>query len=106
MPRAMSPKNTPKADDNIMIRLTMGQLKALISTEVKKQFEEITGEDVTKQQLSSIEVELKSVKAELKSMKAELKEVSDRLEIMERRLDHFDLVVFALLEASLAERTA
>ena len=78
---AMSPKNTPEADANIPIRLTMGRLKALIATEVKK--------------------ELAPTNAELAATKAELAATKARLKIVERRLNQYELIIFARQEASL-----
>ena len=92
---AMSPKNTPEADANIPIRLTMGRLKALIATEVKKELAPTNAE------LAATKDELAATKAELAATKAELAATKARLKIVERRLNQYELIIFERQEASL-----
>ena len=84
----MSLPNALRTNGNIMVHLTLSQLKALIGVEVEKQ-------------LAPIKAELAATKAELAATKAKLAAATNRLKIVERRLNQYELIIFARQEASL-----
>ena len=51
--------------------------------------------------LATVETELKTVKTELKTVKTELKTVKTELKVVSRRLNQYELIIFARQEASL-----